>query len=203
MSTVWIVPFLMFLLVTTKAAVADADEISIATTPAMIALFMILPLDSLASSPGTCRGEPARRVSTKTERGAREVDLLPELVGLLKRHRADAFSRGLARPEDYVFTTATGNPLYFRNVSRDFATAADRAGLNREGLPKLTTHDLRHTAISRWIALGLDAVEAARQAGDTVETITKTYAHEFDRAKRKDEIRAKLAGTRIRLVSGD
>jgi hypothetical protein len=49
-SMVWIVPFLMFLLVTTKAAVADADEISIATTPAMIALFIVLPLDSIGSS---------------------------------------------------------------------------------------------------------------------------------------------------------
>jgi integrase len=66
----------------------------------------------------------------------------------------------------------------------------------------LSTHDLRHTAISRWIASGLDAVEVARQAGDTVETISKVYAHEFDRAKRKDEIRAKLAaGTSIRLAS--
>lgn len=149
------------------------------------------------------RGETARRVPTKTERGVREIDLLPELVGLLKRHKLQAFSRGQARPEDFVFATAEGRPLYYRNVTRDFTTAADRAGLNsRDDLPRLTTHDLRHTAISRFIASGLDVVEAARQAGDTVETISKTYAHAFDRAKRKDEIRAKLAaGTSIRLVS--
>lgn len=150
------------------------------------------------------RGEPARRVPTKSERGVREVDLLPELVKLLKLHKAEAFARGHARPEDFVFATAEGRPLYYRNVTRDFTTAADRAGLNRKGVPKLTTHDLRHTAISRWIASGLDAVEVARQAGDTVEVVTKTYMHEFDRAKRKDEIRAKLtAGTSIRLVSGE
>jgi len=35
-----------------------------------------------------------------------------------------------------------------------------------------------------------------------VETVTKTYMHEFDRAKQKDEIRAKLtAGTSICLIS--
>src|SRR5215218_4251960 len=46
----------MFLLVTTKAAVADADETNIATTPAMIALFMVPPLDLIGSSPGVRRG---------------------------------------------------------------------------------------------------------------------------------------------------
>jgi hypothetical protein len=30
-------------------------------------------------------------------------------------------------PEDFVFTTANGLPLMHRNVSRDFATAGDRA----------------------------------------------------------------------------
>ena len=151
------------------------------------------------------RGEPARRVPTKTDRGVREVDLLPDLVALLKRHKAEAFASGHARPEDFVFSTAEGRPFYYRNVTRAFTTAADRAGLNsREDVPRLTTHDLRHTAISRWIASGLDAVEVARQAGDTVETVTKTYMHEFDRAKRKDEIRAKLAaGTSIRLAGGN
>jgi hypothetical protein len=42
-STVWIVPFLMFLLVTTNAAVADAAETNIATIAAMIALFTMTP----------------------------------------------------------------------------------------------------------------------------------------------------------------
>jgi integrase len=149
------------------------------------------------------RGESARRVPTKSARGIREIDLLHDLVTLLRKHKAEAFARGHARPEDFVFCTAEGRPLYYRNVGRDFTTAADRASLNdRDDVPKLTTHDLRHTTISRWIASGLDAVEVARQAGDTVETVTKTYMHEFDRAKRRDEIRAKLAaGTTIRLVS--
>jgi hypothetical protein len=43
MSTVWMVPFLMFLLVTTNAAVAEAAETSIATMPAMIAAFTVTP----------------------------------------------------------------------------------------------------------------------------------------------------------------
>jgi hypothetical protein len=38
-------------------------------------------------------------------------------------------------------------------------------------------------------------------AGDTIETIHKHYLHEFERARRADEIRAKLvAGTSIQLA---
>jgi hypothetical protein len=38
-------------------------------------------------------------------------------------------------------------------------------------------------------------------AGDTLATILKTYAHEFDKAKNRDSNRAKLAeGTSIRLA---
>jgi hypothetical protein len=44
MSTSLIVPFLMFALVITSAAVADAAEINIATTAAMIAVLIVLPL---------------------------------------------------------------------------------------------------------------------------------------------------------------
>jgi integrase len=92
-------------------------------------------------------------------------------------------------------------PLYYRNALRDLGTAAERAGLNDGDEPDLSTHDLRHTAISRWIAAGLDEVTVARMAGDTVEQIHKTYLHEFERARRAEEIRAKLvAGTSIRIA---
>lgn len=151
------------------------------------------------------RGEPVRRVPLKTARRRRdarerEVDLLPDLVDLLKRHKVEAFKRGHARPEDYVFATASGNPMYYRNVSRDFGIAADRAGLNdRKDHPRLSMHDLRHATISRWIAQGLDSVTVASMAGDTVEQIHKTYAHEFEKARRKDERHEKLSMTNIVL----
>jgi integrase len=176
------------------------------------------------------RGEPIRRVALKSERGVRDVELLPELVTLLKQHKAEAFKRGHARPEDFVFSTGDGGPLFYRNVARDLRIAADRAGLNGERLqrialeqprrdrrralleeaegrangddvPVLSTHDLRHTAVSRWIAAGLDVVEVARQAGDHPDVILRVYAGEFERAKRRDEIRERLAaGTTIQLA---
>jgi integrase len=147
------------------------------------------------------RHEPVRRVRLKTDRSRRQVDLMPELTALLKEHKTAAFARGHARTTDFVFSTSTGQPMYFRNVSeRGLDKAAKAAGLNREGVPNLTPHDLRHTAVSRWVAAGLDVVEIARQAGDTTAVILSTYAGEFDRAKRPDSIREKIAaGTSIKI----
>ena len=152
------------------------------------------------------RGETAQLVPLKTARresGCRErvIELTPDLVALLKRRKRDAFAAGRARPEDFVFCTETGGPFYFRNVARALTTAATRAGLNGEGVPALTTHDLRHSAISRWVAAGIDPVTVARWAGDDLQTILRVYAGDFETAKRRDEHRRLLAaGTAIRLA---
>jgi integrase len=154
------------------------------------------------------RGQPVRRVPLKSARrnggDRREVDLVPEAVALLKKHKEAAFASGHARPTDFVFCTETGAPMYFRNVAtRGLDKAAEAAKLNREGVPDLTPHDLRHTAVSRWIACGIDVVEVARQAGDTVAVITDVYAGEFDRATRAATNRDKIAaGTKISLAGG-
>ena len=103
------------------------------------------------------RKTKARVSRLKSERGRREIDLLPDLVGMLKRCKAEAFQSGHARPEHFVFSTVEGKPLSYRNVTRDLGVAAERAKLNEGEAPKLSTHDLRHTTISRWIAAWLVA----------------------------------------------
>lgn len=61
-----------------------------------------------------------------------------------------------------------------------------------------------HTAISRWVAAGLDPVTIARMAGDDLKTILDTYAHEFEKSKRRTQIREQLsAGTAIRLSGSE
>ena len=74
--------------------------------------------------------------------------------------------------------------------------------LKAAGLPKLRVHDLRHTAVSRLIASGLDVVEVQRQAGHSKPSTTlDLYSHEFQRAKRSEDIRSKIAaGTSISLA---
>ncbi len=47
----------------------------------------------------------------------------------------------------------------------------------------MALHSLRHTAISHWLAEGVDIVSVAARAGDTVQMIASTYAHQFDRVR--------------------
>jgi integrase len=143
-------------------------------------------------------GKPARLVPLKTGAGVRSVYLVPELVSILKHHKADAFEHGHAGASNVVFSTSEGKPLSQANAGRALRTAGDKAGLNPEGGDRVSWHDLRHTAISRLIAAGLDVVEVQRQAGHARPSITlDIYSHEFEKAKRSEDIRAKIAATGI------
>ncbi len=153
---------------------------------------------------GTREAKPARLVSLKTGAGERDVYLLPELVTLLKRHKAERFAIGRAGAVDFVFGTKNGKPLTQRNTTRALRRAGDAVGLNPEGAQPASWHDLRHTAISRMIAAGLDVVEVQRQAGHSKPSITlDIYSHQFQQAKRSDDIRAKLEAMGLgAVVSG-
>jgi integrase len=133
--------------------------------------------------------QPSRLKELKTGAGLRDVYLLPELESLLRRHKlASAHSRD----DDFVFATREGRPLSQRNAARALAKASERSGV------RASMHDLRHTAISRLIAAGLDVVEVQRQAGHARPSVTlDTYSHEFERAKRSEDIRAKIAATGV------
>ena len=50
-------------------------------------------------------------------------------------------------------------------------------------LPKIHAHSLRHSFVSLLISNGIDVVSVASLAGDTIEIISKHYAHSF--AERK------------------
>ncbi len=139
------------------------------------------------------RDAPARRVRLKTQAAVRDIPLLPQLASLLKRHKLrSAFSGG----DDYVFQTARGTPLGFRNVERrGLRRAADRAGLNADGHPRLRVHDLRHTFSSHLIVdLGLDVAQVSRILGHARPSITlDTYTHLFDQAAHSADIRERMA----------
>lgn len=116
----------------------------------------------------------------KTESGRRDVVLMPELAQLLCRHKADS---RYSTEADFVFASAAGTPLNWRNVqTRGFDEAVARAKLSRtDGKPVL--HDCRHTFASLLIAHGLDLVFISRQLGHANPATTlRIYAHLFDRA---------------------
>ena len=129
----------------------------------------------------------------------RTIDLAPALETILREHRATAFERGHARRDSLVFTTLTGRPINHRNASaRGLEKAADRAKLNRDGLPRLGFHDLRHTAITHLIRSGADVAQVQRFAGHARPSITlDAYTHEFDRRRVND------SGRRLAAIYGE
>jgi integrase len=124
--------------------------------------------------------------------------MLPELATVLRRHK---LASGYSQEIDYCFSTSGGKALSQRNALGTLTSIAGEAGLNPEGVDSLSWHDLRHTAISRLIAAGLDVVEVQRQAGHSRPSVTlDVYAHEFQKAKRSEDIRAMIAATGIGAV---
>jgi integrase len=143
------------------------------------------------------RGEPARRVATKTPASVREVPLVPQLSDRLAAHRR---ATPFAAPTDWVFVTSRGTSLGERNVARRvLKKAADATGLNDGGRAPLRFHDLRHTFASHLIVdLGLDVAQVSRILGHASITITlDVYTHLFDDARHGREIRQQMAASRF------
>jgi integrase len=118
----------------------------------------------------------------KTPKALRDVVLMPSLGALLHEHKTRSSHCCATDP---VFATATGRPMYYRNVTRrGLAAALAKAGLAREGDPRLRFHDLRHTYASLLIAQGLNVVFISRQLGHASPSMTlDVYGGLFDRAE--------------------
>jgi integrase len=126
-------------------------------------------------------------------------------VDIAVAFRAAAFQRGHAGGEAYVFATEIGTPMYYRNVTkRGLDRAADLAGLNYEGVPKLTLHDLRHTFASHLIVdLGVDVVQVSRQLGHSKPSVTlDVYAGLFAKARHAEDIRQKMGSSAFGALLG-
>jgi integrase len=143
---------------------------------------------------------PARRVKLKTNAAARDIPLLPQLNALLRRHK---LASRHSSDTDYVFTTADGGPLYCGNVERrGLRRAANEAGLDMDGRPRLRLHDLRHTFASHLIIdLKLDIAQVSRILGHARPSITlDTYTHLFNEAAHAADVRHRMATSAFGLL---
>ncbi len=101
---------------------------------------------------------------------------------------------------DLVFLSRRQTPHDHRNIGgRVLTRAVKRAGLEaverdgRVATPAPTFHDLRHSHASALIAQGWDIEEVSARLGHADTAITqRVYVHEFDRAKRSTDRRARL-----------
>jgi integrase len=79
--------------------------------------------------------------------------------------------------DELVFTTPTGSPLRNRNARRDWFDAAAGA----IGEPRLTPHELRHTAASLAVSAGANVKAVQRMLGHASAALTlDRYADLFD-----------------------
>jgi integrase len=115
---------------------------------------------------------------TKTASGRRALTLGPDVVGLLRRHRAEqAECRLRAGPLWHnlglVFPSEVGGYLEAARVTRVFRRICDRANL-----PRIRLYDLRHTSATLLLASGVDLKTVSERLGHTDATLVlTTYGH--------------------------
>lgn len=113
----------------------------------------------------------------KTEKSKRDVSLPPVTVAALRAHRArqllEQARHGVMGREGMVFTTERGQPIHGSNLSKILY-----AHLGRLGLPRVTVHDLRHSAATVLYAAGVPLPVIADMLGhSTIRVTSDLYRH--------------------------
>ena len=109
----------------------------------------------------------------KTRAGRRTVGLPRAVVDELAAHLVRAES------EAFVFAAPEGGPLRVHG----FRARVWRPATRRAELDGLRIHDLRHTAVALWIAVGANPKEVAARAGHTSVSFTlDRYGHLYPEA---------------------
>ena len=115
---------------------------------------------------------------TKTTRSRRAINLPAPMLKMLKSHRARQASERLALGEawidsGFVFTTSLGTPIDPRNLLREFKTICVRAGLGDWHL-----HELRHSAASLMLAMGVPIQVVSEVLGHaSIRMTADVYGH--------------------------
>jgi len=118
----------------------------------------------------------------------RTIDLSPETVALLKKHKAHQGEIKLANRKHYhdhglIFAKqwedvqkkydTLGDPLQMNNLGqREYARIIKAAGVRR-----IKFHGLRHTCATLMLQAGVPPVAVAERLGHKVHTLLTTYAH--------------------------
>lgn len=116
--------------------------------------------------------------ATKSRRSRRTIPLPEVCVQALVQHRRrqvqERLTAGSAwKDHGLVFTTRTGGPLDRTQVSRQFSTLLDRAGVEHRRL-----YDCRHTAASLLLAQGMAPRVVMETLGHSSYALTmETYTH--------------------------
>ena len=139
-------------------------------------------------------GRDRKPAEIKTTAGHRDVVLVPQLASVLNSHKVASLH---SQETDYVFAAPRGRGHDHRSAAKGIERAVKRAVLGNG----ISAHSFRHTFASQLIGLGLDPVRVSKQLGHKSAAFTAaTYAHEFERARHADELRARMAEGYGRLL---
>jgi integrase len=125
---------------------------------------------------GSAHGE--RGLKHRGAEETRRVPIPPELVAILRTH-IDTF--GIA-PDGRVFSSDRGHPVASTAISDVWAEARTLALTPAQIASPLAgrPYDLRHAAVSLWLAAGVPAPHVAERAGHSVEVLLRVYAKCLD-----------------------
>ena len=114
----------------------------------------------------------------KTQKSRRSVIIAPFALETLKRHRVSQLEAKLKagvfwQDYDYVFCTLHGTHLNPNHVVEEFKKL-----LNQDGLPNIRFHDLRHSAATLLLSLGVHPKVVQELLGHTQISMTMdVYSH--------------------------
>jgi integrase len=118
--------------------------------------------------------------NAKNERSRRTIPIDDDTMRVFARRRAEQAAERLIAGEtwednDLIIATRTGRLVIPRSYDRALATIVEKAGL-----PRLTSHGLRHTAATHMVQSSSDLGELRAIAdllGHSPEMLMNTYAH--------------------------
>jgi len=129
-----------------------------------------------------------RALKHRVRTATREVPLAPQLVALLRAHLAE-----FGTASGWLFVTRSGplgrpiqghlaRPVPLSTVNRTLKAARAKAFSEAEQRSPLVqrTYDLRHAAVSTWLAAGVPPTQVAKWAGHSVAVLLRVYAHAVD-----------------------
>ncbi|WP_062532376.1 site-specific integrase [Jeotgalibaca dankookensis] len=121
----------------------------------------------------------------------RTIDLDKETIQWLRKYVVFQKKRMLACPiknhPNLIFTDDKMQPISEKAVNDALKSACRRANVK-----ELTSHALRHTHASLLLLHGVDIQIVAERLGDSVEVVSKVYAHVLDemRDRNKEKIKS-------------
>lgn len=125
---------------------------------------------------GTVTGDP------KSKRSRRALPMPSDVVTMLRAFKVQQAEERLALGAEYpdtglVAVNADGSPIRPETYSAECTRQANAAGV-----PVIRLHDVRHTAASMLLAMGMSVSAVAKSLGHDPAITLRVYGHVYDDA---------------------